>query len=68
MLVAANARSRPTTALTGGIAPGSLLEGASRAFTQFAQISNQYAAIYSSLVTSRQFLIRVLPADEVTPP
>jgi membrane protein len=52
-----NAKVRLSSALTGGIAAGLLWEGASWAFAEFARISTQYAAIYSSFAIFLLFLI-----------
>jgi membrane protein len=54
---APNAEVRLTAALSGGIAAGLLWQGASWAFTEFARISTQYAAIYSSFAIFLLFLI-----------
>jgi len=54
---APNTRVRLTSALTGGIAAGLLWEGASWAFAEFARLSTQYAAIYSSFAIFLLFLI-----------
>ena len=52
-----NTRVRLSAALTGGIAAGLLWQGASWAFAEFARISTQYAAIYSSFAIFLLFLI-----------
>ena len=54
---APNTRVRPTAALAGGIAAGLMWHAASWAFTEFARISTQYAAIYSSFAIFLLFLI-----------
>ena len=54
---APNTKVRLTSALTGGIAAGLLWQGASWAFAEFARISTQYAAIYSSFAIFLLFLI-----------
>lgn len=54
---APNTKVRLTSALTGGIAAGLLWQGASWAFAEFARISTQYAAIYSSFAIFLMFLI-----------
>ncbi len=52
-----NTRVRPTAALSGGIAAGLLWQAASWAFAEFARISTQFAAIYSSFAIFLLFLI-----------
>ncbi len=54
---APNTKVRLTAALTGGIAAGLLWQGASWAFAEFARMSTQYAAIYSSFAIFLLFLI-----------
>jgi len=54
---APNARVKLRAALSGGIAAGLLWEGASWALTEFARISTQFAAIYSSFAIFLLFLI-----------
>ena len=52
-----NTRVRRTAALAGGIAAGLLWQAASWAFAEFARMSTQYAAIYSSFAIFLLFLI-----------
>jgi membrane protein len=52
-----NTRVRLNAALTGGIAAGLLWQAASWAFAEFARMSTQYAAIYSSFAIFLLFLI-----------
>ncbi len=52
-----NTTVRRTSALTGGIAAGLLWQAASWAFAEFARMSTQYAAIYSSFAIFLLFLI-----------
>ena len=52
-----NTTVRRTPALTGGIAAGLLWQAASWAFAEFARMSTQYAAIYSSFAIFLLFLI-----------
>jgi membrane protein len=52
-----NAKVQLRAALTGGIAAGLLWEGAGWAFAEFARISTQYSAIYSSFALFLLFLI-----------
>jgi membrane protein len=54
---APNTKVRLSSALTGGIAAGLLWEAASWAFAEFARLSTQYAAIYSSFAIFLLFLI-----------
>ena len=54
---APNARVSLNASLTGGIAAGLLWQGASWAFTAFARLSTQFAAIYSSFAIFLLFLI-----------
>ena len=54
---APNTRVRMNAALTGGIAAGLLWQAASWAFAEFARMSTQYAAIYSSFAIFLLFLI-----------
>jgi len=54
---APNAEVRLSSALTGGIAAGLLWQGANWAFAEFARMSTQYAAIYSSFAIFLLFLI-----------
>ena len=54
---APNTKVRLTSALTGGIAAGLLWQAASWAFAEFARMSTQYAAIYSSFAIFLLFLI-----------
>jgi membrane protein len=52
-----NAKVKLRAALTGGIAAGLLWEGAGWAFAEFARISTQYSAVYSSFALFLLFLI-----------
>lgn len=52
-----NAKVRLSSAMTGGIAAGLLWQAASWAFAEFARMSTQYAAIYSSFAIFLLFLI-----------
>ena len=54
---APNTRVRPAAAFVGGIAAGLMWHAASWAFTEFARLSTQYAAIYSSFAIFLLFLI-----------
>ena len=54
---APNTKVRLSSAMTGGIAAGLLWQAASWAFAEFARISTQYAAIYSSFAIFLLFLI-----------
>ena len=54
---APNTRVRLNAALIGGIVAGVLWQAASWAFAEFARISTQYAAIYSSFAIFLLFLI-----------
>jgi len=54
---APNAKVRLSSALTGGIAAGLLWQGGGWVFAEFARISTQYAAIYSSFAIFLLFLI-----------
>jgi membrane protein len=54
---APNTKVRLTSAMSGGIAAGLLWQAASWAFAEFARMSTQYAAIYSSFAIFLLFLI-----------